>query len=356
MSYANGTAHFNLPQTVGTDKRDWSDTNEAFAKLDAAVQANTDANTASAEDITVLQDEVKTNTADIETNKTDIASLENNMTKAQSDIANNATNIASNTASITDVRQDNEDMICAYNEPTATSKHVYNIGDYFIYNNILYKATAFINVDSTIIPNTNCSATNVSTELLNVQGTGNVRTALEDMITFYNEGNDEISDHDYAVGDYFIYQDKLYKCTVAIPTGMTITPNTNCTNTSITAQMIAKPDYILPIIAMGGPYDPGSDGTFCVFSIDNTTGKYSHITLSLNSTTLGYIIYNATMPKDIADDGTVPTKFGTVLETITTGSTFVTYDITATKGNIILLACHQASGARAAGFVITELY
>ena len=37
MSYSNGTAHYNLPQTVGSDKRDWFDTNEAFRELDSAV-------------------------------------------------------------------------------------------------------------------------------------------------------------------------------------------------------------------------------------------------------------------------------------------------------------------------------
>ena len=39
MSYANGTSFLNLPQTVGTDKRDWFDTNEAFLDLDAKVKA-----------------------------------------------------------------------------------------------------------------------------------------------------------------------------------------------------------------------------------------------------------------------------------------------------------------------------
>lgn len=44
MSYANGTTHYNLPLTQGTDKRDWSDTNQAFEDLDAAVyQASSDA-------------------------------------------------------------------------------------------------------------------------------------------------------------------------------------------------------------------------------------------------------------------------------------------------------------------------
>lgn len=39
MSYANGTPFLNLPQTVGTDKRDWFDTNEAFLDLDGKVKS-----------------------------------------------------------------------------------------------------------------------------------------------------------------------------------------------------------------------------------------------------------------------------------------------------------------------------
>ena len=47
MSYANGTANYNLPQTVSSDKRDWSDTNQAFADIDAALAgAVTDVQTA----------------------------------------------------------------------------------------------------------------------------------------------------------------------------------------------------------------------------------------------------------------------------------------------------------------------
>lgn len=47
MSYLTGTTHFNLPQTAGTDKRDWADTNQAFADVDAALyQASQDASTA----------------------------------------------------------------------------------------------------------------------------------------------------------------------------------------------------------------------------------------------------------------------------------------------------------------------
>ena len=39
MSYQNGTPFVNLPQTVGTDKRDWADTNEAFLDLDGKLKS-----------------------------------------------------------------------------------------------------------------------------------------------------------------------------------------------------------------------------------------------------------------------------------------------------------------------------
>lgn len=48
MSYQSGTTHYNLPQTVGSDKRDWSDTNTAFAAIDTAIyQASSEASSAS---------------------------------------------------------------------------------------------------------------------------------------------------------------------------------------------------------------------------------------------------------------------------------------------------------------------
>lgn len=47
MGYRVGTTNYNLPQTEGTDKRDWSDTNQAFADVDAALaQAVSDASQA----------------------------------------------------------------------------------------------------------------------------------------------------------------------------------------------------------------------------------------------------------------------------------------------------------------------
>ena len=41
----------------------------------------------------------------------------------------------------------------------------------------------------------------------------------------------------YAIGAYFVYKGPLYKCTVAIAKGETITPGTNCTATTAGAEI-----------------------------------------------------------------------------------------------------------------------
>lgn len=42
MSYRVGTHNYNLPQTEGTDKRDWADTNQAFLAIDTAIKSAVD--------------------------------------------------------------------------------------------------------------------------------------------------------------------------------------------------------------------------------------------------------------------------------------------------------------------------
>lgn len=163
MSYANGTEHYNLPQTVGTDKRDWFDTNSAFAAIDAALYAAATGQAADAEAISTINGQITT--------------IQGNITSLQGTVGNHTTQIGALQTSVSgltntvaDVRQDAEDMISAYNEGGAeTSTHAYVIGDYFIYNDVLYKATASIAIGDTIVPNTNCQATNVTTEIKAVE-------------------------------------------------------------------------------------------------------------------------------------------------------------------------------------------
>lgn len=162
MSYANGTTHYNLPQTVGNDKRDWFDTNAAFAALDAALYAAATGHASDAEAIAAIQ-QILNGQA------TDITGLETLTGQHTSQIAALNTTVNNLSTEVADVRQDAEDMITANNEgAAATSTRAYSIGDYFIYNDVLYKATTSIAVGDTIVPNTNCLATNVDTELTQI--------------------------------------------------------------------------------------------------------------------------------------------------------------------------------------------
>lgn len=161
MSYTTGTTHYNLPQTVGTDKRDWSDTNQAFQDVDAALYGAVQDVAQAASDVDALESRMDTAEQNIATNTGDIAGLDTRVTTVEGAVT-------SLSGQVTDTRQDLEDMICAYNEASATSTHAYAIGDYFIYNDVLYKATQTIAIGDTIVPDTNCATTNVSTELLSV--------------------------------------------------------------------------------------------------------------------------------------------------------------------------------------------
>ena len=173
MSYANGTTHYNLPLTVGTDKRDWSDTNQAFSDVDAALHTAAESASTTASGLSTLDNQIN-GTGGIDSrvtdNTTNIGLVEGRVTTLEGSVTGLGTDIS-------DVRRDVEDMISAYNEPTATSTHAYSENDYFIYNDVLYKATTSIAIGDTIVPNTNCSATNVSSELAAIQGGGVVSAA-----------------------------------------------------------------------------------------------------------------------------------------------------------------------------------
>lgn len=158
MSYANGTTHYNLPQTTGSDKRDWSDTNQAFQDIDAALYQATQDTAQAAVDIAALETRMDTAEQNIATNTGDIAALDTRVTTVEGAVT-------SLSGQVTDTRQDLEDMICAYNEASATSTHAYVVGDYFIYNDVLYRAIQAIAIGDTIVPDTNCTTTNVTTEI-----------------------------------------------------------------------------------------------------------------------------------------------------------------------------------------------
>lgn len=222
MSYATGTTHYNLPLTVGTDKRDWADTNQAFSNLDTAVySAVSDVATAGTA-IEGLETRMTTAEGNISDNAADITSLDTRMTTAEGAISTQA-------GQISDVRNDLEDMICAYNEPTATSTHAYGTGEndnhYFIYNDVLYRATQSIAIGDTIVPNTNCTTTNLTTEI----------AAIEDL-------SDDVQQLQTNVSDL---QSKVAKSINATEILNTTLPNATFANcfTAVATTINANRDY-----------------------------------------------------------------------------------------------------------------
>lgn len=158
MSYSTGTTHYNLPQTVGTDKRDWTDTNEAFSAVDTALYgAVQDAETATS-GIQTLNTAVDTINGKLATDEGNISTLSGKVSTLES-------TVSGHTSAIADVRSDLQDNIESRKEASATSTHAYSIGDTFYYNDVLYKATANIGVGDTIVPNTNCTGITVMSEI-----------------------------------------------------------------------------------------------------------------------------------------------------------------------------------------------
>ena len=166
MSYTTGTTHYNLPQTVGSDKRDWTDTNEAFSDVDAALWEAHQGATQAALDIASINSEIQTITGKQADDEADIATISGKVSTLETTVANHTTEIG-------DVRRDLQDNIESLREDTATSTHAYEIGDYFYYNDVLFKATAQIAIGATIVPNTNCTGVTVMDELKN-GGAGSV--------------------------------------------------------------------------------------------------------------------------------------------------------------------------------------
>ena len=187
MSYAKGTTHYNLPQTMGDDKRDWFDTNEPFAAVDAALNG-------AVEEVAVLDKDVTTLKSDMETAKTDIVGLKAYDTQNDVKVSALQTLTAQHTVDIENVRQDSEDMICAIEEGSATASYAHEIGSYFRYNDTLYITTVPINVGDTIVPDVNCSTTDIVTRLGNADEVSKLKSKVD-------EHTDEISRLDTQVGD-----------------------------------------------------------------------------------------------------------------------------------------------------------
>lgn len=159
MSYTNETTHYGIPLPLGTDKTTPMDYNTSMQEVDTVLfgaKSDSDSALRKAQQVETGLSQTDENVSGIAGR---VATLEGTSTTQGNAIQQNAQDIA-------DVRADALDMIEAKDEGTAQVATVaVNKGEYFRYNDVLYKATQNIGVGTTIVPNTNCRATNVGTEL-----------------------------------------------------------------------------------------------------------------------------------------------------------------------------------------------
>lgn len=166
MGYSAETTHFGIPLPTGSDLTTPMDYNESAQAVDTALfksQASSD---------TALQKATAVETGLADTN-TEVTAVKGRVTTLEQTSQTQGTAITALGNKVDDVKADALDMICAVDEGTAQIATVaVNKGDYFRYNDVLYMATDNIAIGDTIVPNTNCRATNVSTELQNSGGSG----------------------------------------------------------------------------------------------------------------------------------------------------------------------------------------
>lgn len=248
MASTNFTTHYSIPLPLGTDLTTPMDYNEAAEAIDTALfGAVTDAGNASiaagnaVNTANAAAEEVDTLGSDLTQEKGKIVALQTRVTNAENEID--------------DVRADSSDMITAFNEPTATASHVYAIGDYFIYNNTLYKATAAITIGTTIVPDTNCETTNVSTELALIKsdldykvitktgnGTTDTLTSLLNAVYADIESIGDLSGDSYLEIGGNIYTYKAHSSSVYIFTRVQIT-SVSIVGDTIEVRSSASEDY-----------------------------------------------------------------------------------------------------------------
>ena len=176
MSSTTTTQYYGLTQYIGTDKPDFADNNTAFRNVDADLHQVVQDSQGFSSDIADLTQRV----GDLDT---DLTNLSGDLDGEKAKIIALQNKELSQDGEIERVERNAQDMITAYNEASATSTHAYSVGDYFIYNDVLYQATAAIAVGATIVPDTNCTTTNVTSELIQLN------TSLTDVNTSLSEIN-----------------------------------------------------------------------------------------------------------------------------------------------------------------------
>ena len=158
MSYTNETTHYGIPKPLGTDLTTPMDYNQAADAIDAAVWG-------AVQDAATAVSDAASAVSTAGSAASDVSAMGTRVTTLEGTVATQGTAITGLTGDVADVRADITDNICAVKEATATAAYAHAIGSYFYYNDILYRTTTAIAVGDTIVPNTNCTAVTVATEM-----------------------------------------------------------------------------------------------------------------------------------------------------------------------------------------------
>ena len=154
MSYTNSTTHYHIPLPTQTDLvngLDWNDSSEA---IDTAIyEASQAAGTAASDIVTIKQDIVDLKAEDVD------------IKQAATELAGRVSTLEQNATLDEQAIQDVADMITDKEVSQAQSDVHVDVDEWFRYNGVLYVCTVEINVGDTIIPNTNCRATNIEDEM-----------------------------------------------------------------------------------------------------------------------------------------------------------------------------------------------
>ena len=133
MSYTNGTPFLNLPQTIGSDHRDWFDTNEAFLDLDTKVKTLWDDSGSAASAIDALEEL----TATLQSDLTSLEGTVDTHTSALSTI-NEALVLINGTLSTLDTNVKTKFDSAGIADPYDAAHGIYSVGAVVTYNGQRY--------------------------------------------------------------------------------------------------------------------------------------------------------------------------------------------------------------------------
>ena len=164
MSYSNQTTHFGIPLPTQSDLVNLLDWNTSSEAIDENLYGAKQAAEAAGADIVGI--------------KATMVQLQNADVHFQSElnaIDGRVTSLEQTSGNIEEDVEDIADMITAKEIPTAQSDQRILVDEWFRYNGVLYVCTVQIEIGDTIVPNVNCRATNIESEM--AAGGGSVAAA-----------------------------------------------------------------------------------------------------------------------------------------------------------------------------------